>query len=196
MRLNTSMIIVLILVTISSIACSKDAPTEQVVKVSGKVNTWEQKFEGFETLLRISPDFTQLQTGFDFNGDGVSDYLYFTEVINTELAIPDSVVVFQVQSEEAHPSTLSGALHAIAIVHGGTDDHIVIHEAKSMTMLDAPAAIDALVEKHGYIASIEDVGPLKDAKGDIIILPTGAGIDTYIYYDGQRYHLYEPLEIP
>ncbi|WP_075188399.1 hypothetical protein [Teredinibacter haidensis] len=196
MRFNSSTIVALIVVMVSSFSCGKDVATKQSLKVSSKVNAWEQKFEIFENFMQLSSSFKQAKTAFDFNGDGNSDYVYFAEVKNTELTIPDSLTVYQVQSGDVHPATFSGALHAIAIVHGGADENIVIHEARPMTKLDAPAALDLSVEKRSYIASIENQGPLHRAKGDIIILPTGAGIDTYIYYDGNRYLLYEPLEIP
>ena len=32
--------------------------------------------------------------------------------------------------------------------------------------------------------------------GDLIVLPTEAGIDTYIYWDQTKYRLYVPTETP
>lgn len=35
-----------------------------------------------------------------------------------------------------------------------------------------------------------------NAKGDLIIIPTGAGIDTYLYWDGHAFRYFEPDFIP
>ncbi len=34
------------------------------------------------------------------------------------------------------------------------------------------------------------------SKGNLIVIPTGAGIDTYLFWNGERFEYYEPEEMP
>jgi len=43
---------------------------------------------------------------------------------------------------------------------------------------------------------IEEAGLSSKAKGDIILIPAEAGIDSFIYWDGLTYQLYEVIDIP
>jgi len=34
------------------------------------------------------------------------------------------------------------------------------------------------------------------SKGNLLVIPTGAGIDTYLFWNGERFEYYEPDEMP
>jgi hypothetical protein len=52
------------------------------------------------------------------------------------------------------------------------------------------------VIKKDKIKFIEEGELSSKAKGDIILIPTEAGIDSFIYWDGLTYQLYEVIDIP
>lgn len=181
----------------STVSCGQESSKKTSSNSTGQEVKWLASFQPFESVLKISSDFKQVNAPQDFNGDENPDYIYFSEVVSESMDVPDGVRVVHLFGDGGDFTNLSdGSNNAIAIVHGGIDEKIIIHDPEVVSYLDSPAIVDAFVVDKKYIDSIESPGPLSSAKGNIIVLPTAAGIDTYVYFDGEHYKIYEPLEIP
>jgi hypothetical protein len=72
----------------------------------------------------------------------------------------------------------------------------LIHDKNDISVLDASAMLQSKVIKKDKIKFIEEAELISKAKGDIILIPTEAGIDSFIYWDGLTYQLYEVIDIP
>lgn len=191
------MISILMVLCLSfTVSCGEEKSISSSVQGAGVEVLWRQSFTSFTDFFRLVTDFKQLKRGFDFNGDGSDDYLYFVEVKNAIEKLPDVVRIYQLESDKEHSRSLSGGYRALVIYHGGSQEKIVLHEQKAMPVIDAPAALDLFVVEKVNLSASEVVDIASHAKGDVIVLPTSAGIDTYIYFDGEKYRLYEPLEVP
>ncbi len=135
----------------------------------------------------------------DFNGDGINDFavvfLPVADVIETNRlkvtklwSYPDSAA-----SEKNHKSLL--------IFHGSkggwlSDDDRVFVFLDQSGALETPSfeLLISRVKDKDYKNNISYLPVV--IKSDLIILPTEAGIDTYIYWDKGEYKLYEPEEMP
>lgn len=135
----------------------------------------------------------------DFNGDDIEDIAI--------LILPENNQKPTSQLEVSTPwhfpgTTISKKPHkSIAIFNGSHDkwqsdktrvflllDNLGVLETPSFELLMTKKS-DADYREHS------DMLPIKTTN-DFLILPTEAGIDTYVYWDGQTYKLFEPDEIP
>lgn len=145
----------------------------------------------------------------DFNGDGQLDRLIWLSVHDSGHQLPvDTSIVRPWPYEGADQTSTSfepGAKRGLGIVHcqpGTVDDcelqrAFVVHDRDPVSILATEAATELLVVSKAALAEEEGVSEvIERARGDVIVLPTEAGIDTYLYWDGQTYQAYEPLELP
>ncbi len=82
-----------------------------------------------------------------------------------------------------------GAKTAIVIIHGSSSLvegslPVAIHDKNDISVLDTPAMLQSEVIKKELIAQLEEPELSARAKGDIVLIPTEAGIDSFIYWDG------------
>jgi hypothetical protein len=136
----------------------------------------------------------------DFNGDGVPDLLAVVVVRNARL--DDRVRVVQpwpvYEGAATTESVEEGAEVALAVVHGdpagAADAMFLLHDPNPISILDTHAGRQLEVIGRDELA---DHYRLADrARGDLIVVPTEAGIDTYVYWDGTTYRTFAPVEIP
>jgi len=165
---------------------------------------WSQAFIPLQDNFSISGRFKQQQAEFDFNGDGVTDSIYYTDVVG-DISGLSSVNLFQPWLKMDKQK--QGAKTAIVIIHGyasstenslpaGVSLPVVIHDKNDISVLDTAAMLQSEVIKKELIAQLEEPELSARAKGDIILIPTEAGIDSFIYWDGSSYQLYEVIDMP
>lgn len=138
----------------------------------------------------------------DFNGDGADDLLAVTEVTRGTEPLPEGVLVLQPWSgaeSRAYSRTPSHeAAMSLAIVHGASASNggaFLLYDPAPISILATEAAREAFVASRSEVASLDtEMGRL--ARGDVFVLPTEAGIDTFIYWDGSTYRAYQPLVYP
>lgn len=135
----------------------------------------------------------------DFNGDGIIDVL----VLFQPGFRPAETVQLKISKPWRYPGSESVKKHSksIAIFNGSRSgwksdkirvyvllDNIGVLETPSFKLLLSKTA-DKNYAEHNEILPVK-------SKSDLIIIPTEAGIDTYIYWDKNEYKLFEPDEIP
>ena len=170
---------------------------------------WSQAFTPLQNNFVISGRFKQQQAEFDFNGDGVADSIYYTDVVGdiSDLSSTGSASISLFQPWLKMDDQKHGAKTAIVIIHGdslladgslstGGLSPTVIHDKNDISILDTAAMLQSEVIKKDLIAQLEEPDLSASAKGDIILIPTEAGIDSFIYWDGANYQLYEVINIP
>ncbi len=136
----------------------------------------------------------------DFNGDGVID-LAVLFLPTSEIVTSNNLKVTKLwQYPDAVPT--SGFHKSLVIFHGDESDWLS-GDKQVHVLLDTTGALETpsfkLLVSHVRDKDYKDnvkYLPVNKLQSDLIILPTEAGIDTYIYWDQGRYHLFEPDEIP
>jgi len=133
----------------------------------------------------------------DFNGDGRADLLAVVHVRSGDLA-PHVRVVRPWSSADpvaAADDVSAGADVALAIVHsdGGV---FLLHDPDPVSILDAGAGRALSVVQRAALGSLGEPDLARRARGDVVVLPTEAGIDTYLFWDGSTYRWLAPLEVP
>jgi hypothetical protein len=191
-RLFHALLIVLLIPSIAS--CSQS-------ELSSK---WLQEFAPLQDNFSISKRFKQQQAEFDFNDDGLSDTIYYTDVVG-DISVFSSVHL--VQPWLKMDDQKQGAKTAIVIIHGSSSLAegslpavgllpTVIHDKNDISVLDTSAMLQSEVIKKEMIIQLEEPELSARAKGDIVLIPTEAGIDSFIYWDGSSYQLYEVIDMP
>jgi hypothetical protein len=191
-----SKIVVLVVFWSAVVACDQKSSTEQLKKpevVNKKDTSWSNAFEKYNGVLALSGRFSQQKGEYDFNGDGQKDYIYYADVLKDIKGLTDASVI---QPWLPMGSQTVGAKTALLIVHGGEGGAVVIHDKNDLSILDTSAMMDSAVIPKSKITALEEPDLTAEAKGDIILVPTEAGIDSYIYWSGVDYKLYEVIDIP
>jgi len=135
----------------------------------------------------------------DFNGDGIDDIAVLFK--------PGKVLSAAEQVKTSTPwiaadNTQQGAYHTSLAIINGTKDGMLSHSAQVFALLDYTGVLETpsfqlIVVKHNDDDYPEYVSLLPvQTKSDLLVLPTEAGIDTYIYWDNSSYHLKVPQSSP
>lgn len=135
----------------------------------------------------------------DFNGDGVMDMAV--------LFRPAPTVTTSRQVLASTPWTFPGSVQAdtyqtsLAIFNGSRDGWLS-PDIKVFALLDKSGSLQTpsfqmMVKRKTdkEYAHLQGLLPAKHP-GDLIVLPTEAGIDTYIYWNHTTYKLHVPVETP
>ena len=161
------------------------------------VNNLVKKYLSAKETIDVKNTWTLYQG--DFNADGVND---FALVFLPATKITESNKLRVVKLWSYPTSVTSGVFHkSIAIFHGSKNGWLS-DDVQVFVLLDKTGVL----ETPSFKLLISHVGdkeyknhisylPIK-LKSDLIIVPTEAGIDTYIYWDKNAYKLFEPEEIP
>ena len=140
----------------------------------------------------------------DLNGDGRQDLVIL--ITPVELPINNKQIVI---SQPWNPSGTQGVVKALSKSYRTS---ILILQPSGPDWLAEDTRVDLLVDTQGVMetpsfellvkpestpqAGTGDV-PVREAESyDVLILPTEAGIDTYIYWSGSGFNFYQPEEIP
>lgn len=158
--------------------------------------SWASALIPLQSSFSISERFKQQQGAFDFNADGLVDYIYYVDVIANVETISNDISLDMVQPWLKMDDQKKGSKTGVVIIHGGDVLPSLIHDKNDISVLDASAMLQSKVIKKDKIKFIEEAELSSKAKGDIILIPTEAGIDSFIYWDGLTYQLYEVIDIP
>jgi len=164
---------------------------------AGLVNSLAKKLISSKVALDFSKKSEVLQG--DFNGDGIDDiaavFLPVSDIKGT-----DKLKVIKLWNYPGQVS--SGKQHKSIVIFHGSKSGWLSDATQGFVLLDTTAALETPSFKL-LISRVSDKDyrnhasylPVK-LKSDLIIVPTEAGIDTYIYWDKGSYKLFEPDEIP
>lgn len=135
----------------------------------------------------------------DFNGDGLEDIV----VLFTPQSKPTETKQLKVLTPWVYPTTKkTDKYRQSLVIFQRTMNQWVSNETRVYALLDTNGVLETpsfqlltTSNKDKDYASHASMLPIK-TKNDLIILPTEAGIDTYVYWDKDTYKLFEPEEIP
>ncbi len=138
----------------------------------------------------------------DFDSDGKQDHL---QLVNSDSLPPSIVNDFNViyawpnNGEGERPALAeSGPISLLITTAYKTDkqDNFLIVDPNPISILATDAAKEMFVAKRNNPDSSawKEIG--NNAVGDILVIPTETGIDSYLYWDGKRFTSLEVLEVP
>ena len=135
----------------------------------------------------------------DFNGDGLEDIV----VLFTPQSKPAETKQLKVLMPWVYPTTKkTDKYRQSLVIFQKTNSQWVSNETHVYALLDTNGVLETpsfqlltTSNKDKDYASHASMLPIK-TKNDLIILPTEAGIDTYVYWDKDTYTLFEPEEMP
>lgn len=143
----------------------------------------------------------------DLNGDGVIDQaklLLYSSMGEEPAQGYELVSAWPYYSDGAPPTTpAEGGPVVLVIEHGmneakGETDDFLLFDPNEVSVLATDAAenlaataVKELPEKGAALAELP-----QQFTGDVLVLPTEAGIDTFVYWTGKTYRVFEPLEMP
>lgn len=136
----------------------------------------------------------------DFDGDGTPDKILLTGLKGSasELSRSKTLLhpwIFDKQSIKSS-DLATGSKNNFYIVLSGSKAGYVINDANPISILDTEAAQELFTVTKNAIADMGLDEITGKAKGDLLGIPTEAGIDTYLYWNGITFVSYEPLEVP
>lgn len=144
----------------------------------------------------LSPKSIQI----DFDGDGIPDKVLVTGLKGSaiELSKIDTLVrPWQFNQSQVNTSDLSaGSKKNFFIVLSKTNAGYVVSDANPISILDTEAAQELFTVKKSELNEMGLSTIAGKTKGDLLGIPTEAGIDTYLYWNGKTFISFEPLEVP
>lgn len=133
----------------------------------------------------------------DLNGDGAEDLVAVVVHGAGRLAGGVTRVHPWPSDEGATDDLAAGSRARVAVIHGGSARRaFLIHDPNPVSILDAGAAKEISILPRARLAAEGGDELAEAARGDVVVVPTEAGIDTYLYWDGSTYQAYEPMEMP
>ena len=137
----------------------------------------------------------------DFNGDGRTDTLLVVPTREIDVAqLPAAIhAAWPYYGEQSTPpDLLHGGPIALVIAESYPDRRRfhIIYDPNSISILATQAAEGMFVvhAKDKQNPAWQEVNG--HAKGDLLVIPTEAGIDSYLFWDGTGYRSLEVAEIP
>jgi hypothetical protein len=97
-------------------------------------------------------------------------------------------------TEKSHQ--LKNGSHNNLLVTFGNSKQVLIHDVNAVSLLDTDAAQETNITPYSELGELDLPELSAQAKGDVIVVPTEAGIDTYLYWNGSTFRSYEPMELP
>jgi len=164
---------------------------------AGLINSLAKKLISSKVILDVSKPSEVLQG--DFNGDGLDD---LAAVFLPVSDIKDTVRLKVINLWNYPGQVSSGKFHKSIVIFHGSKSGWLSDATQGFVLLDTTAVLEtpsfelllSRVSDKDYRNHASYL-PVK-LKSDLIIVPTEAGIDTYIYWDKNSYKLFEPEEIP
>lgn len=142
----------------------------------------------------------------DFNDDGKRDQARFVRSSTVPVDLPESFILVRgwphYGESEAPTHPKDGGPISLLIQHDADADPLVtssylLFDSNEISILSADAAMGSTTMSVSDLSEQRELPDLpSEFSGDIIIIPSEAGIDTYLYWNGKRYTSHEPLEMP
>ncbi|MCK5232242.1 MAG: hypothetical protein KAR13_18360 [Desulfobulbaceae bacterium] len=167
--------------------------------INGATVKWLIKHYFSDQARIIKNDQPYFKTG-DFNGDGVEDIA----ILFLPRTKPKTSAHIKVSTPWVYPGSRTSKIYrkSIAIFHGDQEGDWLSTKSRAFALVDTSGALETpsfelLVTRKSEkdYKNHRDMLPVNTSY-DLIIIPTEAGIDTYIYWDKDNYKLFEPEEIP
>lgn len=156
----------------------------------------ESAISGF--LVRpyeLSPEKLQI----DFDGDGSIDKIIVAGLRGSPTELAEIAPLVRPWEFDKNIDTRDlgyGSRNNFYIVLSKTKNGYVVSDANPISILDTEAAQELFAVEHSALAEMGLDELSGKAKGDVLGIPTEAGIDTYLYWNGHTFSSFEPLEIP
>jgi FG-GAP repeat. len=181
------------------------APASAVTPATGvELGTWlKSNFGPNVEVARAKP----MELKGDFNGDGFQDLAVVVSPRGKrgELAPGVNIVLTTEGARELEPTSIMNGKNSLAVIHGAAGrasqpkDKFLIY-AFGWIGWNGPETGPLLVlpkakqkrNRRGYVTlSPENLVHLPDVnQGDVIVVPTEAGINTILYWDGKKYRFW------
>lgn len=188
--------IFILLVLLSSVA-SCDENNDVTPKLPVTTESWSNAFAQYSGYFQLSADYKQFKKSYDFNGDGNPDYIYMTIFSSESAVLPKDIVLVEPWPlSEYSGGSSHGSKHSILIILGGNESNVVIRDKNNLSVLDTLAATHAYIADVANLTILQEPDFVPKVKGDVIVMPTEAGIESYLYWDGKGFSLYEIIDIP
>jgi hypothetical protein len=136
----------------------------------------------------------------DFDGDGIADNVIVSGLKGSTAELSKTVTlvrpwIFDKQNVNA-TDLAAGSKNNFYIVLSKTKIAYVVSDANPISILDTEAAQGLFAAKKNSLTEMGLSELNGKAKGDLLGIPTEAGIDTYLYWNGNTFISFEPLEVP
>ena len=136
----------------------------------------------------------------DINGDGKKDLIENVVIADGTAHIPANITVVSpwplTSGDKKNPAQIQGGSQNNLLITLSNSKQFLIHDVNDVSLLDTDAAKEIYVESLASLEDLELPELNKQAKGDVIVIPTEAGIDIYLFWNGVEFQVYEPLELP
>lgn len=137
---------------------------------------------------------------FDIDGDGQADSAEWVTISKNTQFLPSSTIVVNPWTlngdADAASNPLQGGSHKNVLVTLGNAKQFLIHDVNDVSLLDTDAAQETSLASRSSLVELELPELSEQTKGDVIVIPTEAGIDTYLFWNGSTFQAYEPMESP
>lgn len=145
--------------------------------------------------------------GADLNGDGVTDQatlISYSSVGKERTQDYELASAWPYYSDGAPPSDPSDGGPVVLIIEHGTSgtlqkpEDFLLYDSNEESVLATDAATNLTsTEVHALPEEGAELEELPQTfTGEVLILPTEAGVDTFVYWTGETYKVFEPLEMP
>lgn len=136
----------------------------------------------------------------DIDGDGKNDVVEVVNISENLQALPSSIILvtpWAPTSEDSEkPHQFKTGSDNNVLVTLGNSKQFLMHDKNEISILDTEAAQEINVTRKSELGTLDLPELSAQAKGDVIVVPTEAGIDTYLFWNGNAFQSYEPLELP
>ena len=136
----------------------------------------------------------------DFDGDGTTDKAIISQLKGTATSLSKIITVvhpWPFNKQSVNTDDLSaGSKNNFYIILSQTKTGYVINDANPISILDTEAAQKLFVVKKDKLSEMGLDEIRENSKGDLLGIPTEAGIDTFLYWNGATFISFEPLETP
>lgn len=172
-----------------------------LLTVAGKMKPDDAVRNFFGKTITIEKKFKRFVFHGDVNGDNKTDYVYVVRTQGKVAQLPNAVEARALSSFQRLSSTVSLKMKdpkAVSLA-------VILSAKKPRAML----LVDTIKANPFYQAWHDGLHWLPAARagkiikgyklkavGDLLIIPTPAGIDTYLYWDGKKFVHYWPEEMP
>lgn len=163
---------------------------------AGVASGCEKGFDSGAHKAKLNNNFNTVewQVG-DFDGDGVEDKVLVVSHYKEDIEMVDLEVIYPWPwSTEPESSEI---LTSLVVIHGNdaaSPKNVLMVEASgSLATPSFQLSVLGIDDQH-YDDTVANFSTKPE--GDVIVLPTEAGIDTYMYRDGSGYVYFAPEELP
>jgi hypothetical protein len=128
----------------------------------------------------------------DLDGDGKADHIEIVNIKSLRELPPNIELVTPWSLEKDNISLTKGSKNNL-YVELGNGKNFLIHDTNEVSVLDTNTADEIHVMGKAFVNELE-LGI--NIQGSALVIPTEAGIDTYLYWDKNTFIIHEPLELP